>query len=294
MKLVFFDDFKLGILKGENVIDVSKVVSDIQNDSPQDLLSKLIDLFAQYKSRLENATQGSDGVPVNTVRLRSPLPRPKIVCMAVNYIDILASEPRPINAFNKSPNAVIGPGDTIELPPDEASIFEHEAELGIVIGKAAKNVKAANAFEHIFGYVNFIDVSARGLGGNSFFWGKSWDTFAPIGPVLVTADEVTDPQNLQVKLWVNGELRQDYTTQDMAHKIPRAIEWVSSIATLEPGDVIATGTNHAGLGPLQDGDKMDMEIDGLGMLSGLKVSDPKKRSWPVETRGQRMEREKTA
>jgi len=240
MKLVFFDDFKLGILKGENVIDVSKVVSDIQNDSPQDLLSKLIDLFAQYKSRLENATQGSDGVPVNTVRLRSPLPRPKIVCMAVNYIDILASEPRPINAFNKSPNAVIGPGDTIELPPDEASIFEHEAELGIVIGKAAKNVKAANAFEHIFGYVNFIDVSARGLGGNSFFWGKSWDTFAPIGPVLVTADEVTDPQNLQVKLWVNGELRQDYTTQDMAHKIPRAIEWVSSIATLEPGDVIAT------------------------------------------------------
>lgn len=295
MKLVFFDDFKLGVLTGDRVIDVSPVVAGIRHDSPQDLLRRLIAAFDQYRGRLEEAANGCDGVPVNGVRLRSPLPKPQIVCMAVNYLEYgTRSEPAPINAFLKSPNAVIGPGDTIMLPPDEANIFEHEAELGLVIGKTAKNVKAEDAYDYIFGYVNFIDVSARGLGGNSFFWGKSWDTFAPLGPVLVTADEVGDPQNLNVRLWVNGELRQDFPTSDMGHKIPRVVEYVSSIAVLEPGDVIATGTNHAGLGPLQDGDVMDMEIDGLGRLSGLKVSDPKQRSWPRETRAQKTAREAAA
>jgi len=292
VKLVFFNDYKLGVLRDGNVIDCSALVSDINSDSPQDLISKLIESFGDYKGLLEKLADSSDGAPLSSVKLRSPLPKPRIVCMAVNYIDILASEPKPINGFNKSPNAVIGPNETIELPPYEASIFEHEAELGLVIGKATKNVRAENALQHIFGYVNFIDVSARDLGGNSFFWGKSWDTFAPIGPAIVTADEIDDPQNLQVKLWVNGKLRQDFTTSDMAHKIPRSLEWVSSIAALRAGDLIATGTNHAGLGPLQDGDEIEMEIEGLERLSGLKVKDQKHRSWPIETRLERMEREK--
>ena len=215
--------------------------------------------------------------------------------MAVNYMEYgTRTEPPPINAFLKSSNSVIGPGDTVVLPPDEANIFEHEAELALVIGKTAKNVKAADAYDYIFGYTNIIDVSARGLGGNSFFWGKSWDTFAPIGPALVTADEVKDPQNLNVRLWVNGVLRQDYPTSDMAHKIPRVVEWASSVATLEPGDIIATGTNHQGLGALQDGDVMEMEIEGLGRLAGIKVTDAKKRSWSRETRAQKAAQQRVA
>ena len=176
-------------------------------------------------------------------------------------------EKPPIHAFLKSRNAVIGPGDTIILPEAEANVFHHEAELGVVIGKEAANVKAEQAFDYVFGYLNFIDVSARGLGGGNFFWVKSWDTFAPIGPYLVSKDEITDPQDLPIKLWVNNEIRQDLSTSDMAHSVARCVEWVSSITTLDPGDIIATGTNHQGLGAIQDGDVIDMEIQGMGQAN---------------------------
>lgn len=295
MRLVSFNDYTLGVLNGDRVVDVSSVVSHIPHDSPQDLLSAVIGQWDRYKGRLEDAVRSSVGVPVGSVRLRSPLPKPQIVAMAVNYMEYgTRSEPSPINAFLKSPTGAIGCGDTIELPPYDATIFEHEAELGIVIGRRAKNVRAEDAFDYIFGYTNIIDVSARGISGNSFFWGKAFDSFAPIGPAIVTADEVRDPQNLQVRLWMNGKLRQDYPTSDMAHQIPRVIEWVSSVAVLEPGDIIATGTNHAGLGPLQDGDLMEMEIEGLGRLTGIRITDPRKRSWPDETRAERAAREKAA
>src|SRR5204862_2462227 len=126
--------------------------------------------------------------------------------------------------FHKSPNAIIGPGDTMVLPDAPASVFEGEAELALVIGKRASNVAAADAMSYIFGYLNFIDGSARGLKPDGFYAMKSRETFAPIGPFLVTADEVPDPQNLQVRLWNNGDLMQNYNTNDMAHKIPRCIE----------------------------------------------------------------------
>ena len=176
------------------------------------------------------------------------------------------------------------------LPDVPATIFEGEAELALVIGKRASNVPAEKAFEHIFGYMNFIDGSARGLppDRNVFFQVKSRATFAPIGPYLVTADEVPDPQSLDVKLWVNGDLKQDFNTSDMAHKIPQVIEWLSSIHTLEPGDIVATGTNHRGLNAFQDGDDVALEIDGLGRLS-ISVSDPLKRTWGRETRLERKE-----
>jgi 2-keto-4-pentenoate hydratase/2-oxohepta-3-ene-1,7-dioic acid hydratase in catechol pathway len=124
---------------------------------------------------------------------------------------------------------------------------------------------------------------------NVFFQMKSRATFAPIGPYLVTADEVPDPQNLQVKLWVNGELKQDYNTSDMAHKIARCIEWLSSIHDLEPGDIVALGTNHRGLSAFQDGDAIDLECEGLGRLS-IKVRDELKRTWARETRLEREQK----
>ncbi len=195
------------------------------------------------------------------------------------------SEPAPLNAFHKSPNAVIGHGDTMVLPDVPATIFEGEAELAVVIGKRASKVGAGDAMSHVFGYVNFIDGSARGLPppGNVFYQMKSRDTFAPIGPYLVTADEVADPHQLKVRLWVNGELKQNFNTSDMAHKIPRCIEWVSSIHALEPGDVLATGTNHRGLSAFQDGDVIELETEGLGRLR-IEVRDELKRKWGRETR----------
>jgi len=287
MKLLFFDDFRLGVLKGDAVVDVSDTVKDIPHTGPHNLISGLIERFAEYKGRLESAASRGQGKPVNQVRIRPPLPRPyNIVAMAVNYMeDGTRSEPAPINAFHKSPSAVIGLGDTMVLPDVPATIFEGEAEVALVIGKRASHVSQARAMDHVFGYLNFVDGSARGLppAGNTFYQSKSRDTFAPIGPYIVTADEVRDPHALQVRLWVNGALKQNFNTSDMAHKIPRCIEWVTSIHALEPGDILATGTNHRGLSAFQDGDAIELETEGLGRLR-FSVRDDLKRTWSRKTR----------
>jgi 2-keto-4-pentenoate hydratase/2-oxohepta-3-ene-1,7-dioic acid hydratase in catechol pathway len=292
MKLLFFDDFRLGVLKGDRVVDVSAVVKDIPHLEPQQLMRGLIERFAEYRGRLDQAVAAGQGQPVDQVRIRPPLPRPSnIVCMAVNYMENgTRSEPAPINAFMKSPNAIIGPGDTMVLPDVPATIFEGEAEMALVIGKHASGVSAANAMEYVFGYVNFIDGSARGLPPmqNSFYQMKSRDTFAPIGPYLVTADEIANPQKLAINLWNNGTLYQSFNTDDMAHQIPRCIEWATSIHSLEPGDILATGTNHRGLNPFMDGDTVELETEGLGRLR-FSVRDDLKRTWARETRLQIQE-----
>ncbi|MGH3300722.1 MAG: fumarylacetoacetate hydrolase family protein, partial [Streptosporangiaceae bacterium] len=187
-----------------------------------------------------------------------------------------------------------GPDDAMILPDVPGTIFEGEAELALVVGKCGKNVPLAEAMDYVFGYTNLIDGSARGLppDANVFYQMKSRDTFCPIGPFLVTKDEIPDPQNLAVRLWNNGELMQDFSTSDMAHPIPRCVEFVSSVHTIEPGDLIATGTNHGGLNPFMDGDEIELEIDGLGRLR-VNVRDDLKRSWKRETRRDRQAQGKT-
>ena len=209
--------------------------------------------------------------------------------MAVNYMeDGTRTEPAPINAFTKAPNSVIGPGDTMVLQDIPATVFEGEAELGVVIGKRCYQVSQAEAMDYVFGYINFIDGSARGLppAGNVFFQMKARETFTPIGPYLVTKDEISDPQSVPVKLWVNGNLMQDFNTDDMAHSITRCIEWISHVHTLEPGDIIATGTNHGGLNPFHDGDVVELECEGLGKLK-IDIKDDLKRTWERITRLER-------
>jgi len=293
MKLLFFDDFKLGVLKGDAVVDVSDTVKDIPHTGPHNLISGLIERWADYKGRLDAAVARGAGKPVGQVKVRPPLPKPyNIVAMAVNYMeDGTRSEPAPINAFHKSPNSVIGDGDTMVLPDVPATIFEGEAEVALIIGKRAANVSQAQAMSYIFGYMNFIDGSARGLppSGNTFYQMKSRDSFCPIGPYIVTADEIPDPHRLQVKLWVNGDLKQNYNTSDMAHKIPRCIEWVTSIHSLDAGDIIATGTNHRGLSGFQNGDRIEIETEGLGRLK-FNIRDDLKRTWGRETRLDRQEK----
>ena len=288
MKILYFDDFKLGVLKGDNaVVDVSAVVKDIPHVGPGDLINGLIERFSSYRQKLEQAAAQGQTIPLSSVRIRPPLPKPTTIdCMAVNYMeDGTRKEPAPINAFHKSPSAIIGQGDTMVLPDVPATIFEGEAEMAVIIGKRCSHVKAADAMSYIFGYTNFIDGSARGLppSGNVFFQMKSRDTFAPIGPWIVTSDEIKDPQKLQIRLWNNGQLMQNFNTDDMGHKIPRCIEWLSSIHTLEPGDIIATGTNHRGLNPFMDGDKVELETEGLGRLH-FNIKDDLKRTWARKTR----------
>ena len=287
MKILYFDDFRLGVLRGEEVVDVSAEVQDIPHTGPHDLINELIARFDDYRARLEQAAADGAGIPLADVRIRPPLPRPgNIDCMAVNYMENgTLKEPAQINAFTKAGSTVIGDGDTMVLPDIPATIFEGEAELGLVIGKRAHNVPASEATDYIFGYFNFIDGSARDLPTpfNVFFEAKNRDTFAPLGPWIVTADEIDDPQSLDVKLWVNGNLMQDFNTDDMAHKIPRIIEYLSSIHALEVGDVIATGTNHRGLNPFQDGDKVELEVEHCGRLT-INVQDELKRTWARVTR----------
>jgi 2-keto-4-pentenoate hydratase/2-oxohepta-3-ene-1,7-dioic acid hydratase in catechol pathway len=287
MKLMVFNDNRIGVLKGSNVVDVTPVVSGVPHNGIGDLMNGLIAGFGDLRGRIDAAVAAGAGLPVAQVKIRPPLPKPvNIECMAVNYMeDGTRKEPAPINAFHKSPSCIVGHGETMVLPDIAATIFEGEAELAVVIGKRTSNVSAARAMEHVFGYVNFIDGSARGVipESNSFYQMKSRATFAPIGPYLVTADEVKDPQKLQVRLWVNGVLKQNFNTDDMAHKIPRCIEWMSQIHDLEPGDLLATGTNHRGLSAFQDGDTVELECEGMGRLK-ISVRDDLKRTWARETR----------
>jgi 2-keto-4-pentenoate hydratase/2-oxohepta-3-ene-1,7-dioic acid hydratase in catechol pathway len=185
-----------------------------------------------------------------------------------------------LDIFFKSPEGIIGDGDTVELPPHQASIFHHEAEIAVVIGRTARDVSEAEAMDHVFGYTAFNDVSARGLGRSNIvsFLGKSFDTFAAFGPWITTVDEIADPYNLQITVDVNGERRQDYSTADMERRIPDLITYISSVTTLNPGDVICCGTNHQGLGSMQDGDEVITTVSGIGSFT-MHIHDPLGRTW---------------
>ena len=284
MKLTLYDDYQLGVINNDRIVNAMSAVEGMSFRRPQDMMEEVIINWDEMRPRIESAIEGQDGVALGSVRLRAPVPKPpKLICAAVNYLEFGQREPAVLDAFLKSPTAVIGSGDTCELPPAPASVFHHEPELAFVIGRTASKVEQDDALSYIFGYTNFLDMSARGLQGavgNSFFLGKCWDTFAPMGPALVTADEIDDPQDLQVRLWNNDEPRHDFPTSDMAHKIPELISEMSKITTLEPGDVIATGVNHQHIGAVQNGDVLRMEIEGLGPPLIINVSDPSGREWP--------------
>jgi len=292
VKLCYFNDYRLGVIKGDQVVDITDAVKDLPHRDTRDLIVSLIASWDSHKAKVEKAAADGKGVALSSVKLRAPVPRPgNIDCMAVNYMEDGTLPEKPaINAFHKAATAVIGEGDTMMLPDAPASIFEGEAELALVIGKRAKNVSQADAMKHIFGYTCFIDGSARGLPppGNVFFQMKSRESFAPIGPWLVTADEIANPQKLAIELKNNGVVMQKFNTDDMAHQIPRTIEWLSSIHTLEPGDIVATGTNHRGLNSFMDGDKIELTIEKIGTLK-FNVKDELKRTWARTTRLQHKE-----
>lgn len=223
--------------------------------------------------------------PLASVRLRAPLPQPpKILCMGLNYRDHALEAkleiPKVPVLFAKFNNTVIGTGDHIVLPKNSRKP-DYEAEFGFVIGKGARHIEASNWREHIFGYMNCNDVSARDFQVAVSQWtmGKNFDTFAPMGPWIVSADEIEDPHNLDIALTLNGERMQHSNTRELIFKIPETVEFLSSVMTLEPGDVVLTGT-PAGVGfgrkpPrwLVPGDEIVVEVEGLGQLRNVCVAE---------------------
>jgi 2-keto-4-pentenoate hydratase/2-oxohepta-3-ene-1,7-dioic acid hydratase in catechol pathway len=274
-----------GVLTERGVVDISGAVQ--KSYTPQLTMKGIIDGFDRLRPALEKLAKDGTAIALDKVRLRAPLPRPgKILACIANYWEHAQRDARPLNMFMKNPDAVVGPGDTIMLPEFTVPwIFMHEAELAIVIKGPAKMVKAKDWRSTVFGYTSMIDVSAREQGRKTWpaapltsWLGKSFDTFGPIGPCITTADEIENPNDLVVKFWNDGQLRHHYNTDDMEHRVPELIEFATTVMTMNSGDLIACGTNHEGLGALQDGETVDIEIQHIGKMT-LKVSDPLKRTW---------------
>ncbi|MFA4015994.1 MAG: hypothetical protein RUDDFDWM_001095 [Candidatus Fervidibacterota bacterium] len=223
-------------------------------------------------------------VRVGEVRIGAPVPMPgKIIALGLSYSDhakeLNMELPKKPLLFAKAPTAVCGPYDSIVYPPVTKEL-DYEVELAVIIGKKCKCVSEAEAWDYIAGYTVFNDVTARDLQSEDKQWfrGKSCDTFAPMGPYLVTPDEVGDVHNLRIRLWVNGELRQDSTTANLLFTIPQIISFISQHMTLLPGDVIATGT-PSGVGIsigqhalLKIGDVVEAEVERIGKLRNTVVS----------------------
>jgi 2-keto-4-pentenoate hydratase/2-oxohepta-3-ene-1,7-dioic acid hydratase in catechol pathway len=215
----------------------------------------------------------------------APIPRPpKLICIGLNYRDHAAESklaiPEVPTMFAKFPTAVIGPGHPIVLPKNSAKP-DYEAEFAVVIGRRGRHVAEDRWRDYVFGYTILNDVSARDFQMATSQWmiGKTFDTFAPFGPAIVTADEIADPHNLRISLTLTGETMQDSNTSNLIFKLPQLIAYLSSVFTLEPGDIIATGT-PAGVGfarkpPrwLQPGDEVRIRIEGLGELVNPVVAE---------------------
>ncbi|MDQ7904624.1 fumarylacetoacetate hydrolase family protein [Phytohabitans sp. ZYX-F-186] len=281
MIFCFFDGGRLGTVAGDRVTPIPETVVPATT-SPQERLLALIDGYAAHRDELAALATDStlEHRPVAEATLEAPVPSPRqLLCAVKNYAD--DRQGVAADFFLKSPLSIVPTGATVSLPPVPARVFHHEPELAAVIGTGGRDIPAAEAMSHVFGYTGFLDLSARDV-GTTYYMKKSFHTFGPMGPVLVTADEIPDPHDLTVELSVNGKVRQRYSTGQMANRIDRLIEVASSVSGIAPGDVIATGTYHIGMGPVQGGDHVRMSVERIGELS-VDIVDPSHRSWPVPT-----------
>lgn len=284
MKLVTFSNngaARLGALHGEQVIDLNRADSGL----PADIIAFLEAGDAALQTARKVVDAASGGVELSQIKLLSPIPRPrKIICIGLNYSDHAAESGQPVPqypiVFCKWDNAVVGSGDNIILPRVSEQV-DYEAELGFVIGKRGRHVSVDNAMSYVAGYMPINDVSARDYQLRISQWtmGKTFDTFAPMGPALVTADEIADPQDLDIRLTINGEVLQDSNTSKLIFGIPQLVAALSEVMTLEPGDVVSTGT-PPGVGMarkpprwLKPGDVVNVEIEGLGVLSNPVIAE---------------------
>lgn len=270
-------------LNEEQIVDFSQGDSSL----PQEMVAFLqggASLQERAARLMDNPPQEAI-LPASKVELRAPIPKPgKILCIGLNYRDHAAESNQAVpdypTVFSKYDNVIIGPGEAIVLPAISDQV-DYEAEFAFVIGKRARHVSEADALDYVAGYMPFNDISARDFQMRTSQWtiGKSFDTFGPIGPALVTADEVADPHDLDIRLLLNGQVMQSSNTSNLIFNINQLMAYITAAITLEPGDVITTGT-PAGVGAarkppvfLQPGDVVRLEIEGLGALENPVVAE---------------------
>jgi len=266
-----------GVISGQTVSDLSTAG-----------FASLLDLIESGddgRAKAEKLAASGGGYSLDKVKLLAPIPRPrKLICVGLNYRDHAAETnseiPSVPTIFNKFATAVIAPGDNIVLPKVSQSP-DYEAEFAFVIGRGGRNIAGADWLKHVFGYTIVNDVSARDYQRATTQWlmGKTFDTFAPIGPWIVSADEIADPHNLDIQLEIGGERLQNSNTRELIFKIPDLIAYLSSVFTLEPGDIVSTGT-PAGVGVarkpprfLRAGDDVVVRIQSIGELRNPVIAE---------------------
>lgn len=277
MRICLFDDQRLGVLAEDStVVDLTDLVSE--HTPAHDRMNSLIAGWEAARGTVAERAAAGDGTPEAEVTLRAPQPRPvNLFAAPVNYHkhqremggekgvyagrEILTAEVR--KGFLKAVTSIVGPDGAIELPWEDRR-FDHEAEIGVIIGKKASRVSAEDALDYVFGYTPLLDITLRGEEDRSYR--KSFDTFTPIGPYIVTTDEVPDPEKLDFWLTVNGEERQRSNTSYLIYGIAKLIEVYSEVMTLQPGDIIATGTPE-GVGQIVPGDTIVLTISEVGELT---------------------------
>lgn len=279
------DGIKLGIKTGRGILDVAAAAATgVACPSSAD------EVYAQGNAAITSLAALADAVDDDTLYLDEAeltyapvVPNPgKIICVGLNYSKHAAESglapPEEPVLFSKFNNSLAAANEDIPIQADWTTV-DYESELGVVMGARVRNISVDEALEAVFGYCNMNDLSERDLQMRSGQWllGKTLDKFLPLGPYVVTADEIPDPQNLAIKGWLNGELRQDSNTADMIFSVAEVIAYASRIMTLEPGDIISTGTPEGvilGMDPrvwLKPGDEYVVEVEGLGRLANRMV-----------------------
>ena len=288
MKLISYLDAdgntRLGALGADGIVDLA---ASGDKALPGDMLALLQGGDAALERAAAAASDSGQLIDIDSVKLLAPVPNPsKIIAIGLNYMDHIRETglpmPRFPTMFCKYPSSIAASGEPIRWSSALTREVDFEAELAVVIGRTARHVAEADAYDYVAGYMNCNDVSARDLQfreGDQWLRGKCLDTFCPLGPCLVTRDEIPDPQRLAIRCTVNGEIMQESNTSEMIYKIPYLIAYLSEAFTLLPGDIIATGTPR-GVGAfrkppvwLQSGDIVSVEIEGLGLLVNPCVAD---------------------
>lgn len=282
MRLACFDDYRIGVVVDDEVYDVTDVVDSRWHGTPH-VMTRLIAEWDELRPKLGPAAKQKPGHPLSQVCLLPPVPAPAHVFAApLNYhahveemtgsdmvgSSYVASSADQLGFFLKAPGSLVGASGAIELPNMPGRSFHHEAELGVVIGRPARDVDEAHALEHVFGYTCLMDITLRNSPEKTQerVFRKSFETFTPLGPVLVTADEVGEPTDLDIELWVGEELRQKSNTKLLIASVARLIADTSFALTMQPGDVFATGTPE-GVGPIVAGDTVRLKIARVGELA---------------------------
>jgi 2-keto-4-pentenoate hydratase/2-oxohepta-3-ene-1,7-dioic acid hydratase in catechol pathway len=270
VRLVSFDGGRVGIVDGESVIDATSLVPGGHDLRwPASTMPRAIADFDAIRARLGSGGEDLPRTAVSEVAIQSPVPHPgQLIALPANYDDHIGEMSSPNRAdrngfFVLSPTSISGPREPVVLPELEGYRIDHECELALVIGRSGFRIAAEDALEHIFGYSCLIDVTVRGPQERAMR--KSFPSFTPLGPHLVTRDEVADPDDLRLRLSVNGQTRHDGTTADMIVGVREAIVLISSVVPLAPGDVIATGT-PAGVAAIAAGDRLRIEVEDVGAM----------------------------